>query len=117
MVEIKGAITQKTNYKWPNQAAQISIPWVEIGSAIDMSVVLTNADALWPYDEIADTYVYIDTMTGHLIWSTPENYQPNVRGSVLAVNTDGNLTQEFTGTEVEMANLHIDNRNHLIADQ
>lgn len=117
LVEIKGAITQKTNYKWPNQAAQISIPWVEIGSTNDISVVLTNADALWPYDEIADTYVYIDTTTGHLIWSTPDGYQPNIRGSVLAVNSDGELTQEFTGTEVEMANLHIDNRNHLIADQ
>lgn len=117
MVEIKGAITQKTNYKWPNQAAQISIPWVEIGSTRDISVVLTSTDALWPYDEIADTYVYIDTTTGHLMWDTPANYEPNVRGSVLTVNTAGNLTQAYSGTAVEMANLQIDNRHHLISDQ
>lgn len=116
-VKIKGAITQKTNSKWPNQASTMSIPWVEIGDASDMQLVLTNADPLWPYDEVADTTVYVDMSTGHLIWRTPDDYFEDGRGSTLAVNSFGHMTQQYDGTEVEMANMHIDSRMHLIADQ
>lgn len=116
-VKIKGAITQKTNSKWPNQASTISIPWVEIGNASKIQLVLTSSDPLWPYDEVADTTVYIDVSTGHLIWRTPEDYLSNGRGSILTVNEIGHMTQQYDGTAVEMAQMHIDNRMHLISDQ
>lgn len=118
LISIKGEIKQKTNVKWPNQAASLTIPWVEIGSAEKLSVILTNEDELWPYDEVVDTALYIDNATGHLMWNVPADYQPNVRGSVLAINSNQHMTQTFDGTEVEPADMTIDFvRMHLIADQ
>lgn len=118
MVTIKGAIKQKIDAKLPTQSASITIPWVEVAPAEQISVILTNQDSLWPYDEIADTTVYVDIQDGHLYWKTPNDYQPNIRGSVLNVNASGHLTQRYDGTDVEMADAHIDfTRMHLIVDQ
>lgn len=117
LIKINGAITQKINAKWPNQASTITIPWVEVGDASNLSVVLTNTDDLWPYDAVADTSIYIDTTTGHLMWRVPNDYFANNRGSILALTSAGTLTQQYDGTEVEMSQMHIDARMHLIADQ
>lgn len=116
IIRTNGAITQKINAKWPNQAATVTIPWVEVGDASTLSVVLTDEDDLWPYDKVFDTAVYVDAQTGHLMWETAENYIADKLGSVLYVS-GGRLMQQFDGGNVKMAEMSIDRRMHLIAEQ
>lgn len=117
LVKIDGAITQRLKDPWPNQATVTTVPWVEVGDASKLSVILDNNDALWPYDQVFDTTVWIDPATGHLMWETTPDYQPNVRGSVLDLTTGGRLTQELESTDVEMATLTINEYWRLIAEQ
>lgn len=117
LVQIDGAMSQRIKDPWPNQAVTVTIPWVEVGDTSQMSVILDNSDALWPYDQVFDTTVWVDLATGHLMWETTADYEPNVRGSVLDVTTTGRLTQELESTEVEMADMSINEYYHLIAEQ
>lgn len=116
-IRINGAITAQLQNAWPNQATAITIPWVEVASATSTNVVLTKGDELWPYDEVADTTIEIDVETGMLVWTTPDGYVSNVSGSRLALNARGHLVQTLTSNVVQMADLTIDQREHVICDQ
>lgn len=116
-VKINGSITQKIQSKWANQASNITIPWVEIADASNANVILTNTDNLWPYDEVADTTVDVDPFTGSLNWTYPDGYLTGEKGSVLTVDSNGHLIQSYTGTIVQMADMSIDSREHLISEQ
>lgn len=116
-VKINGSITQKTQSQWPNQASNITIPWVEVADASSVNVVLTNADDMWPYDAIADTTVMVELVNGHLHWQYPDDYLVGNKGSVLSIDENGHLLQTYTGTTVQMADMSIDNREHLVSSQ
>lgn len=116
-IKINGSVSTRVQSSWANQASTITIPWVEVADASDANVILTNTDGLWPYDEIADTTVEIDPSTGSLMWTIPDNYITDEKGSVLFVNQDGHLIQSYSGTVVQMADLSIDSREHLISKQ
>lgn len=116
-VKINGSITQKIQSKWANQASNITIPWVEVADASNANVILTNTDNLWPYDEIADTTVDVDILTGFLNWTYPDGYLIGEKGSVLTVDSNGHLIQSYTGTIIQMADMSIDSREHLISEQ
>jgi hypothetical protein len=116
-IKINGSVSTRVQSSWANQASTITIPWVEVADASDANVILTNTDGLWPYDEIADTTVEIDPSTGSLMWTIPDNYITDNKGSVLLVNQDGHLIQSYSGTVVQMADLSIDSREHLISKQ
>ena len=112
-----GPVGMKIEDKWPNQAVTMNFPWVEVGTMDGVSVVMTDADPLWPYDEILDTTVYIDVATGELVWVHGDEYLARNRGSVLDIDVGGKLIQEFTSTETAMADMYITQRNMLIAEQ
>lgn len=116
-IKINGSITQKVQFNWPNQAAVVTIPWVEVADASTVSVILTNEDALWPYDEVADTTVDVDPFTGVLNWTIDDDYLSEKKGSVLTVDNAGHMIQAYNGTNVQMADMSIDVREHLISDQ
>jgi hypothetical protein len=116
-IKINGSITQKVQSKWANKASNISIPWVEIADASNTNVILTNADDLWPYDEVADTTVDVDVLTGILSWTYPNGYLTENKGSTLTVDANGHLLQSYTGTTVQMADMSIDSREHLLSEQ
>ena len=116
-IKINGSISTRVQSSWANQASTITIPWVEVADASDANVILTNTDGLWPYDEIADTTVSIDPITGYLLWTIPDNYISGQKGSILSVDSDGHLMQSYSGTTAQMAQMHIDSREHLISNQ
>lgn len=115
-VRPNGAITMKIEDKWPNQATSMNFPWVEVGSMDGISIVVTSDDPLWPYDEVADTTVAVDAVTGELSWTYGDTYLEDNRGSVLSM-ANGLLVQTFTSTETSMADMSITAQNLLIAEQ
>lgn len=48
-IRISGAITMETDDNTAAQAQTVTLPWAEIGSAENASIILTKNDAAWPY--------------------------------------------------------------------
>lgn len=116
-VRINGAITSQVQNAYPNQATSVTIPWVETESSDGLNLYLIKGDALWPYDEIVDTTVSIDTETGYLIWTTPDGYVANEDGSSLSIDENGYLVQTLDNNAIQMADLTINQTGYLIARQ
>lgn len=112
MIHTNGPISMSVDDKSYVQPIQMSFPWVEIGSADEVSIVALPTDALWENDEIIDTTVSVDTDTGILSWTFPDVY----RGSTLLMNDAGQLIVRGTGT-VEIADMHIDDNENLIVTE
>ena len=110
-----GSITMKVEDKWPNQAVTMTFPWVEIGSTEGVAIALTSADALWPVDQIVNTSVSIDNQTGKLRWDYADDYLEKNAGSVLELQNEIDLAQNFTSETVRMAELEINQQHNLIA--
>ena len=105
----------KVEDKWPNQAVTMTFPWVEIGSTEGVAIALTSADALWPVDQIVNTSVSIDNQTGKLRWDYADDYLEKNAGSVLELQNEIDLAQNFTSETVRMAELEINQQHNLIA--
>lgn len=114
-VRPNGSLTVKVEDTWPNQAVTMTFPWVEVGTADGLALVLTSKDALWPVDQIVNTTVSIDNETGKLGWEIADDYLAKNEGSVLAVEGSGDLTQTFTSETVRMADMEINDQQKLIA--
>ena len=91
-IETKSAITMETNATQSVQAKYMSLPWVEIGDASNVSIVMTPQDSGWPVDNVVNTTVEIDLQSGNLIWNTPSPY---LNGSSLSLNASGFLVQSY----------------------
>ena len=116
-IRINGAISAQTQSAYPNQATAITLPWVEVADASSENVLLIKGDALWPYDEVVDTTVDVDVLTGRLVWTYPAGYIAAGNGSVLTVDSNGHMIQTLNSSTVQMADMEIDQRAHLIAEQ
>lgn len=111
-IHTQGAISVQVNDKNGVQPITMSFPWVETGSAEGISIVALPTDSLWEKDGIIDTTVYVDTDTGELKWTVPDNYQ----GTDLMLSSMGTLVAVGSGT-IEMAELEIDADENLIATE
>ena len=83
-IETSAAITTKVDTKSVFMPIKVTIPWAEVDDAEGCSIVAVPSDPAFALDEIYLTTITIDPATGHLIWTTPDNYD----GTVLSL--DGN---------------------------
>ena len=117
MVRTSAAITATISDELPTQNTMIEIPWVEVGSAEGLSIILGVEESLSGEDEIYTTSVEIDIETGALIWTYPNGYDPEQSGSGLALNNAGNLLQ-VSSPWYNPASMHIDQQTqNLFAEQ
>ena len=107
MVRTNGAISATVSDELPTQNVMIEIPWVEVGSADGLSVVLEPSDEMYGADHIYETSVDIDVETGMLIWTHPDGYSVDSNGSALELSENGNLLQ-VTSPWYNHASMYID---------
>ncbi len=82
-IETSAAITTDINTKTLYMPISVTIPWVEVGGADDVSIISTPEDQSYEKDEIYLTTVEVDPTTGNLTWTTPDFYS----GSTLEMSS------------------------------
>lgn len=109
MIETDSAITMQADDAKREQPYTMALPWVEVGDASEANIITTEEDKGWPQDEVVETTVHIDAVTGSLMWSRGGDYY----GSDLEISS-GLLVQNVE-SGYNPAELKIEN-NNLLAD-
>ena len=107
-VETSEAITTEISTANVFIPLKVTIPWVEVGSAEDISIVATPSDPVYIYDTVGDTNLSVDSSSGQLVWDTPDDYN----GTVLSIKNGYLISQ--TPNDVYPASFVIDEQGHLI---
>lgn len=75
MIATSGPITMTTNLKQKQQSITISLPWVEVGDASDVTIIQTPDDYGWGNDnQVLDVQLDVDVVTGELSAQYPFPY-------------------------------------------
>ncbi|MCH5315497.1 MAG: hypothetical protein J1E81_06255 [Eubacterium sp.] len=75
MIATSGPITMTTNLKQKQQSISISLPWVEVGDASDVTIIQTPNDYGWNNDnQVLDVELDVDVATGELFAQYPFPY-------------------------------------------
>ncbi|PWM20079.1 MAG: hypothetical protein DBX49_01110 [Clostridia bacterium] len=82
-------ISMSINHKSPVMPQTLTLRWVEVGTAENVSLTSIPGGDFWPVDEIIFTSLRINPLTGSLMWTRPEEYL----GSVLSMDSGGKLIQ------------------------
>lgn len=75
MVHTNGAVTMEPNLKTRQMQKKISLPWVEIGDASEVTIIQLSTDVGWRVDEdVLGVDFDVDLTTGQLIAKYPLPY-------------------------------------------
>ena len=75
MVATSGAISMTQDLKKRQLSTTISLPWVEIGDASDVTIIQTPDDYGWNFDgQVLDVHLDVDPETGILTATYPKPY-------------------------------------------
>ena len=113
MIRPNGPIQMETKDEWYNQAVSIELPWIEVGDASNVSIILAATDGEWVDDEILESVLTIDPATGNLVWTVPKGYSAGNSGSGLALTSAGYLVQEI-GPWYKPATLRINQSTQIL---
>ena len=94
-IKIASATTITTDHKKREMPQTATVSWVEIGTTEGLHVIMYPGGDFYPTDRIILTTLAINTSTGALIWTTPDDYAGT--GSVLSMS-DGALMQNDEGS-------------------
>ena len=108
-IHTNGAITSQTQVEKNAMPQYVTVPWVEVGSAEEITLTSTPEETFYPVDNIRFTSLMIDIATGALLWTVPNNYS---NGSVLSLR-DGALVQSTDGSFTE-ATMSMDNSTKIV---
>lgn len=89
-VHTAAAITSTLDVSKRNMPQTLTVPWVEVGSVENVTIVVTPGGTLWAADAVIFTTLMINPDTGALEWTTPDEYE---YGSILSLNDAGQLVQ------------------------
>lgn len=92
-IHTSDAISLSIDHKSKVMPQTMTVPWVEIGSAKDISLIYAAGGDFEAYDSIIFTTLELNADTGELIWNVPGGYSG---GSILAIEGD-KLTQTAQG--------------------
>lgn len=94
-IKIASATTIATDHKKHEMPQTATVSWVEIGTTDGLHVIMYPGGDFYPTDRVILTTLAINTSTGALIWTTPDDYGGT--GSVLSMS-DGALMQNDEGS-------------------
>lgn len=109
-VDTDAAITTAIDGNSPFLPIKITIPWMEVGDASDVSIVALPSDPVFTKDMIYLSTIQLNPETGELMWTVPDAYS----GTMLSIKS-GNLiaTESLT---VASAEVLINSRGYLVAN-
>lgn len=87
--------TLQIDHKKGIMPQSMTVSWVETGPTENVHVIMFAGGDYYPQDRVIYTTLALDTSTGALIWTTPDNYTG--LGSVLSLS-NGDLIQNDEGS-------------------
>lgn len=97
-IHTAGATTLTIDNKKAPMPQTMSFNWVEVGSTDNVHTIMYSGGDFYPVDRVILSTLSIDTTSGSLLWTVPDNYSGT--GSVLYLGTGedtGALMQDDTG--------------------
>lgn len=94
-IKVSAAITVAVDHKKKEMPQTATVSWVEVGSTEGLHIIMYPGGDFYPIDRVILTTLHINTATGALIWTTPDNYEGT--GSALYLNSSGALIQNDEG--------------------
>lgn len=94
-IKIAAATTIATDHKKKEMPQTATVSWVEIGSTDGLHVIMYPGGDFYPVDRVILSTLAINTATGALVWTTPDDYAGT--GSMLSLS-DGTLVQDDDGS-------------------
>ena len=87
--------TLQIDHKKAIMPQTMTVSWVEIGSAENCHTIMYAGGDSYPVDRVIFTTLRVNTDTGALLWTVPDNYDGT--GSVLSISS-GELSQNDSGS-------------------
>lgn len=101
-IHTREPVSVSINHKSPMMPQTLTLGWVEVDTAENVSLTSIPGGDFWPVDEIIFTSIRIHPLTGSLLWTRPDEYL----GSMLSLDSGGKLTQTtsdaFTAASMAM---------------
>lgn len=101
---------QRDNKKRP-MPQSMTVTWAETGPTENVHVIMYAGGDFYPKDRVILTTVHIDTATGALIWTVPDDYAGT--GSMLSIDENGALVQTADGSFVA-ATMQLDDATKIL---
>lgn len=95
-IHTAAATTLSINHKSKVMPQTVTISWVEVGSTDNVHVIMYPGGDFYPVDRVILSTLEIDTTTGALMWTVPDEYPGT--GSALSINSNGTLVQTAEGS-------------------
>lgn len=74
----------------------MTVSWVEVGTTDNVHAIMYPGGDYYPVDRIIFSTIGVNLSTGALEWTVPDNYSGT--GSMLSMNSDGELSQDDSGS-------------------
>ena len=74
----------------------VTVSWVELGSTDNVHLIMFPGGDFYPVDRVILTSLSVNTSTGELMWTVPDDYTGT--GSTFSVNANGTLQQTTDGS-------------------
>ncbi len=103
-------VTVSVDHKSAVMPQNVTVGWAEVGDTTGIKIINTPEATFWPSDSIIFTHITVDPATGHLVWTTEDNFE---LGSILSLE-NGHLIQT-AGDGFTVATMQIVNGNNLQA--
>lgn len=94
-IKVSSAISISTDHKKKEMPQTATVSWVEVGDTESLHVIMYPGGDFYPVDRVILTTLSINTGTGALVWTVPDDYTGT--GSALSLSADGALTQNDEG--------------------
>ena len=98
-IHTSAATTMTRDIKKQSIPQSVTITWAEVGVADGIHVIMYAGGDYYPKDRVILTTLSLDTITGLLSWTVPDNYSGT--GSMLSLNANGALVQDDTGSFIK----------------
>lgn len=94
-IHTSAATTLQIDHKKKPMPQTMTISWVEVGPTDGVHAIMYPGGDFYPVDRVIFSSVEVDTATGALMWTVPDNYTGT--GSVLSI-ASGVLRQDDSGS-------------------
>ena len=95
-IATSGEVTMTINHASPVRPTTVTVPWVEVDDASEVSLVAAPGGDFYPVDEVIFTTVRVDPVSGQLLWNRDADYADGSRlylqGGVLYQDDSGSFT-------------------------
>lgn len=95
-IHTSAATSLQIDHKKRQMPQSMTVSWVEVGTTENVHAIMYPGGDYYPVDRIIFSTIGVNLSTGALEWTVPDNYSGT--GSMLSMNSDGELSQNDSGS-------------------